>query len=476
MERLASNRIVVESIGVLPEFWQESVVFVANLLGIFFENEAEADLLLHEIGGAESYGGRLLPIINLLYAGESGVQQDNLLVLEREPEPALVRYFNETVGLSLPETAILSHPDYLRLGLQLRSASPARATVTPRLLAKLQACPARRMDGYVTDDTLECLASLCNKRNFSSVAGSRRGNNKYLLHQYLLEAGLPIPPTEIAEDPGQIVPGLARLQQAGFDSAVIKAPIGASGIGMEWVEFSNGQGGEAASHMPQSMSVPEHFFLEGPCLLQGWIKAGQQGVKGMYSPSVQLFLNDTQATMYDITEQILGNESVHEGNESPPPYIAEHPEWRAELLRQAGMIGAWLHEQGYRGTASADFILCTLEHGGFVVYACEVNARVTGATYPSVLARHLMPDSLWMLRNVRFPTPISAEALLDEFRKAGQLFTPNAGEAGIFPINFNTGVDALVHKAQLLYLAPAWAGHSSLRLLAETHYGEFARD
>ncbi|MEM9016574.1 MAG: hypothetical protein AAGC68_06140, partial [Verrucomicrobiota bacterium] len=128
----------VESIGQTPTFWNRDVIFVANLMGLFFGNEEETRMLAETVGELDSYGGRLLPMLELVYRGGSR----NHLVLEREPDPDLVRYFGE-VGLSLPGHSVLSHSDYLELGNETEQGSS--------LVEQLEGLEPRRLDGYVTD-------------------------------------------------------------------------------------------------------------------------------------------------------------------------------------------------------------------------------------------------------------------------------------------------------------------------------------
>ncbi|MBT8044434.1 MAG: hypothetical protein KJO79_05730, partial [Verrucomicrobiae bacterium] len=253
---------------------------------------------------------------------------------------------------------------------------------------------------------------------------------------------------------------LDLLQRAGFRSAVIKAPMGASGIGMVKVNELNDRAGIETT-------IPQHFFTEGPCLVQGWICAGEFGVRKVHSPSAQLFLDNESVVIYDLTEQILSDDSVHEGNESPPPYLCRHSEVKSELLRQAGEVGRWLHGRGYRGTASADFLLVENDDDSFTVYVCEINARVTGATYPAVLAKHFLPHGAWLLRNLRFTEPVAGDALMDLLRTAHDLFVPGKSEFGVLPVNFNTGSDGLVHKGQFLCLAPSAGGSKMLLEMAK---------
>lgn len=183
-------------------------------------------------------------------------------------------------------------------------------------------------------------------------------------------------------------------------------------------------------------------------MVQGWIDDALPGVRFVASPSAQLFLGDGDPFVYDSTEQILSHESIHEGNVAPPPCLLGSPELEAEFLRQAHMVAVWLAEQGYRGTASVDFLLIERD-GGMVLYVCEVNARVTGATYPSLLAHRFHPDGAWQMRNVRPEDAPGAARLLGLLDGARLLFD---GKLGFIPVNFNETPEGGVAKMQLLAL------------------------
>lgn len=441
---------VESSLGVRPRFWNRSVTFVANLLGLFFGNEEETRLLVDTVGEVDSYGGRLLPILDLVYAGD----ERNLLVLEREPDKDLAAYFREVAGLSLPETMVLPHEEYLALGAPARDSGCEGHPAVRRIREHA----ASGIDGYVTDPVLVALAQQAGHATFSTAEGSRRGNNKTALHLFLEDSGLPVPPTRLADDPSEIGPALEDLASRGFSSGVVKAPVGASGIGLIKVPSL------AAT---RDMEVPRHFFTEGPVMVQAWLRPGENRVSSVRSPSVQLFLEEERIALWDLTEQILGDDSVHEGNESPPVYLADHPGLREELLHQAGEAARWLHRQGYRGTGSVDFLVTFLEEGGFVVYVCEINARVTGATYPAVLARHFLPEGAWLLRNLRFSEPVRGQDILGLLETSRDLFVPGESEFGVMPVNFNTGPDGLVHKGQFLCLSASPRGNKMLLRMAE---------
>lgn len=419
---------IIDTQGTLPPFWDRNVTFYANLLAIFFENEGQMAKLQAEISEADSYGGRLIPVLNLIYQGE-GV---NTLVLERAPDPALCDYFAKELRLSLPETAVVRHAEYLKLGAPVADD-----------LHRIGS--ADWLDGYVTDAVLEAIAARERRRTISTPAGSRDGNNKLKLHRWLEQEGFPTVATEYPECPADVPACAMRLRALGFRAGVLKAPVGASGIGMVKIPDLT---------EVDLNSLADHLFFEGPCLLQGWLEPGTMGVRQILSPSVQIFLDSNGGYLYDCTEQILSQHSVHEGNESPPPYLGDFPGVRGELFSQAKAAAQWLHACGYRGTASADFLLVDYDElDSPVVYICELNARVTGATYPSVLARHFTPQGAWLLRNLRLTRPASGQKVIEMLRRRGHLYLPGES-AGVLPINFNLGPDNLVHKGQFLCLAP----------------------
>jgi len=427
----------VDTHGQLPCLWSRRVAFFANLLALFFGNEQQTQALVDEVGEIDSYGGRLIPIINLLFRGE-----DNLLVLEREPDEALCRYLREDLGLSLPRMQVMQHCDYVELGEHLKTGKKTDAIHHLKTLANHG---AEWLDGYVTDEILSRIAEHLNCQTISSTAASQDGNNKFLLHQYQVEQGLPAFDTELATSAADLPRCTKILAEKGYSSVVLRSQIGASGIGMMRLRNLNNP-----AEFPE---VPDHFFYEGPCLVQGWLEKGILGIKNVRSPSTQLFLDETHIYAYDMTEQILSSDSIHQGNESPPSYLGQLPGLREETIRQAELAGNWLHQTGYRGTASIDWLV--VEREGKTtpdVYVCEINARVTGATYPSLLARHFHPTGAWLLRNLRLSQPLSSEELLALFDEPGHLFRPEK-ESGILPLNLNFGEDNLVHKGQFLCIA-----------------------
>ena len=424
---------IINKPGQLPAFWNRSIIFFANIQSIFFDNQGGLERLKQRVSGVETYGGRLIPIINLMFSGDK-----NLLVLERPPDQTLLHYFEDDLGLSIPDIAILSHSAYNDLPNQIDKSIHTEKSAE---LTLIQQHSASWIDGFVSDKVLMKIAKSLYKPTISSMEGSKKGNNKFLLHNNLSEKGFPVFDTILASSLNDIPACIATLRNKGYKKAVVKSQIGASGIGIT-----------SLPTVPDGpISIPEHFFFEGPCMVQGWLDETVKNVRHMGSPSIQMFLDDRTLSLYDITEQILNKDCVHEGNLSPPLYFSKNDWVFKELFRQATASGSWLHEQGYRGTASVDFLV--VEHcGNIEVRVCEINARITGATYPSIIARHFLPHDAWLMRNIRFAKPLKDRSLLKILDQAGYLFRPGMQE-GVLPINLNLNDDSNVQKGQFLFLA-----------------------
>jgi hypothetical protein len=418
--------------GRLPRFWDRNVLFFCNMHSIFYENQEQAHDLISQIYGAHSYGSRVVSILNLLFG-----RGPNKIFLEAPPEPNLLDYLSGDLRLSLPSFAVLDHRGYQDLVATLKSRS--QSEVDPSVKA-LKRHAATWVDGFVTDRILVEVASRLNKRTVSTFEGSKNGNNKYLLYTHQVEQRLPVFETLLAANPAEIPLALDRLRELGYRKAVVKAQIGASGNGMIKLDTKK----------PRLDGIPDYLFFEGLCMVQGWLDEETPGVHRIGSPSIQMFLVDETVSLFDWTEQILSDDSIHEGNMSPPAYIAQHPDLKEELFRQGAIAGEWLHAQGYRGTASTDFLVIEKE-GHLQVIICEINARVTGATYPAVLARHFMPDGSWNMRNIQFRKSLDGDQLLSLIDHAQVLYRPGKSK-GIIPFNFNTDEQGKVIKGQFLCL------------------------
>lgn len=430
-----NNSEVKENIhpGRLPAFWDRSVIFFANLRSLFFGNVQQFAELEKEVSGVHTYGGRLITVIDTLFRG-----RPNLLVLEKAPNESILKYLKDVLKLSLPEILIMD-PDIYQ-SIDAKTDDKGLKYSLESVKERISSHPAGWIDGYVTDGLLLRWASNLEKTNINSASGCHRANNKLLLYHHLLEQDLPVIDTEVAESAQHLQPCLDRLYKKGYRKAVAKSQIGASGIGMMSLNTSGG-----------NAKIPDYMFFEGPCIVQGWMETGVNDIQKIFSPSVQLFVDEHSVNLYDITEQILSRHSIHEGNIAYPPYLQDYPELKEQLLSQALVAAKWLHSQSYRGTASIDYLV-VIRKNKLEVRICEINARVTGATYPSVLARHFIPQGAWIMRNLKTDEPIEGERLLELLESKGALYYPGKPE-GFLPINFNLNNEDMVIKGQFLYIA-----------------------
>ncbi|MDH5526631.1 MAG: hypothetical protein OEY97_04910 [Nitrospirota bacterium] len=418
---------VTTRIGQLPPTWDHSAVFFADLYAIFYGEPEKTRELQRSVSGFFGYGGRLIPMLDLLYRGSG-----NVLILHQEPEPATLDYFRR-LGLSLPQIEILDHtrfPTFLD-GIRGR----------PDLVKSLGGHPAEVIDGYVTDRHLEYIALDLNKPLVNSYRQGRDANNKVLLHRFLAQAGMPM------FDGGEFCPGdgfddiIRMLSDMGYGRAVVRSSLGASGFGVATLDLD----------VDFDAGLPGHLMDESCVLVQGWVEPGRLGITRVSSPSVQFFIGDHGIELFDLTGQLLKDASVHEGNITPPVDLPGDPGVVDEILEQSRRVVTWVAGTGYRGTGSIDFLVYSQTKKTRVV-VCEVNARVTGATYPSLLARHFRPGRAWLMRNFGFEPVSAATGLLERLERSGLLYLPGNRE-GVLPINCIPDENGRIIKAQLLFLA-----------------------
>lgn len=428
---------VLAAPGSLPPAWEHSGVFVANLLSLFFGNREQTAALCREVGRLETYGGRLLPVLGLLYQGEG----PNLVLLEAEPDDTLQHYFRDDLGLAVPEIGVLPHEDYLVFAAKPSSPTDAMRIAIDRIRDRVRA--DAKLDGFVTDEALEIIAREAGVATVNHLQGSYHGNHKVELHEHLVAHDLPVFDTHLALKPSAMSRALRDLATQGYSRAAVKSAIGASGIGIWQLSTADPE---------PTATVPDFAFSDGPCLVQGWIDPAHADVEAVHSPSAQLMVRDESVHLYDLTDQILSDQSVHQGNMAPPQWLWQDDASREELLHQSAVVGRWLHGCGYRGTASIDFHVADRADRR-EIRVCEVNARVTGATYPALLARHFNPQGAWLMRNVRIKPSTPPVELLRALDRAGLLYRPGQDKP-LLPINFNTDESGRVVKGQFLSLAP----------------------
>jgi len=257
--------VVKVGLGELPPLWDFPAVFFANLESIFFGNPEKTRELIDNVQGFHSYGGRLVPIIGILYKGDK-----SLLLLRKAPEPALLEYYCEDLGLSVPDLEIISHGADSGFG---RSAEDRTAK------KRIRQHPAKVIDGFVTDEHLSSAARSLGKKLINTGNSCKDANDKVLLNRFLSSADLPMFDGREAVPGSDLEDALSELRAGGYGRAVIKTSLGASGFGMYMVDLA-----KKAVHAPQI-----DVFHRESVLVQGWVEEGQHGVETISSPSVQFF-------------------------------------------------------------------------------------------------------------------------------------------------------------------------------------------
>jgi hypothetical protein len=116
-----------------PPSWNRRVLFFSNIHSIFYGNVEETRQLMDEITGSHSYGGRVIAIIDLLFS-----QRPNAMVLEVAPEPSLMKYLAQNIGLSMPQHEILERPGYDRIAA---APDPEHAARQHRLFKNCASTP-----------------------------------------------------------------------------------------------------------------------------------------------------------------------------------------------------------------------------------------------------------------------------------------------------------------------------------------------
>ncbi len=146
------------------------------------------------------------------------------------------------------------------------------------------------------------------------------------------------------------------------------------------------------------------------------------------SPSVQFFISEDKKSgiIFWITDQILENGKVYLGNKSPSIYVGNSI-WE-KLVAQSEKIIEYIAKIWYTGFWGIDFIV---DING-EIYATEVNARFTWATYPAVTSL-LIKSTLfasWDFYNYEW----EKENIKDYLEKKSIL---NKDEIWIFPLGIS---------------------------------------
>ncbi|MGE4444042.1 MAG: ATP-grasp domain-containing protein [Candidatus Altimarinota bacterium] len=230
-----------------------------------------------------------------------------------------------------------------------------------------------------------------------------KANDKLLLKKFLQVSNLPTIEGVFTSDREVLQEYFSKKERFLF-----KDPLGVSGYGF-WDNSEN------------SLEELLENYGEKELIIEKFIQKES-------SPSVQFFISEDKKSgiIFGITDQILENGKVYLGNKSPSIYVGNSI--GEKLVAQSEKIIEYIAKIGYTGFGGIDFIV---DING-EIYATEVNARFTGATYPAVTSL-LIKSTLfasWDFYNYEG----EKENIKDYLEKKSIL---NKDEIGIFPLGIS---------------------------------------
>lgn len=213
---------------------------------------------------------------------------------------------------------------------------------------------------FLPDEWLEKLSSELGIPLINTQEVSEKANNKKLLKKYLLSQNLPTISWIFTAD--------SEIIKQYYDSEktyLFKMPQGVS-----WYWFWNNK--------KDSLEDILAWYQGNEIIIEEMIEK-----KG--SPSIQFFIGeDWEKIIFWFTDQILEDEQIYNGNTSPSIFLS-HKQIKDSIILQSESIIEYIRKTGYLGFWWIDFII----NSNNEVFATEVNARFTAATFPSLLTSYL---------------------------------------------------------------------------------------
>lgn len=228
------------------------------------------------------------------------------------------------------------------------------------LLEKLKSYNFKKIVPFFVNDDMDELAKILGIPLNVSKDIFTQANDKLLLKKYLIKANLPTIDWDFTSDIE-----ILRKYFNKSDRYLFKDPLWVSGYGF-WDNKEN------------IFDELEKKYAWKELIIERFIEKES-------SPSVQFFISEDkkQAIIFGITDQLLENWKIYLWNSSPSIYM-QNEVWD-ELLNQSIKIIDYIANLWYTWFAWIDFIVDSEKK----VYATEVNARFTWATYPAITAMFL---------------------------------------------------------------------------------------
>lgn len=223
------------------------------------------------------------------------------------------------------------------------------------LVEKLQSYNFKKIVPFFVNDDMNELSKLLDIPLSVSKEIFMKANDKLLLKKYLIQTGLPTIDWDFTSDIEILKKYFEKQERYLF-----KDPLWVSGYGF-WDNTEN-----VFEELEKNYAWKELII--------------EKCMEKESSPSIQFFISEDkkQAIIFWVTDQILENGKIYVWNKSPSVYT-QNEVWD-ELFRQSEKIIEYIATLWYNGFWGIDFIVDTNKK----VYATEVNARFTAATYPAI--------------------------------------------------------------------------------------------
>lgn len=270
------------------------------------------------------------------------------------------------------------------------------------ILKKLRDKKFKKVINCFIDERVEELAHTIGAITDINSDISRWANDKAKLKQYLEKNHLPTINGTYTVD-SEIIKNYFNKEEEYF----FKSPQGVSGYGF-W------------SNKKNSLDEILQWIGEDEIIIE-------QVIIKESSPSIQFCIygekDVRKACIFGFTDQILEGGQYYLGNQSPSIYHG-NSFIEKEIIRQSEAIMEYLMNIGYVGFGWIDFIV-TPEH---TIYATEVNARFTGATYPAI-------TSLLLTKSLVTPWKyITKEGETNSIEDYLKISIKSPEEYGLFPL------------------------------------------
>ncbi len=273
---------------------------------------------------------------------------------------------------------------------------------SPDSLEVLKNKKYKKLLTLAVDEDTEKLAKIIGAHNYISYAIMQAANDKLQLKNFLISAGLPFIEWISTADPDIIREYFYKTEHYFF-----KSPQGVSGYGF-WSNQKN--------TLPD---ILEWYNWEEIII--------ERVIEKIGSPSIQFCIwwdKIIKSCIFGYTDQILQDWQYYLGNASPSNFLQTHPHLTQKIFSLSEAVIRYIQSIGYIGFWGIDFMIGSDDE----VYATEVNARFTGATYPAITSFLLSSrfDMPW-----RYTTEENQKMSIREYIENS---IQNPWESWIFPL------------------------------------------